>query len=282
MSRLPAGTGGWCPVRYSSARSPYIAAAIAVCAQWLDCTPPVVRTTVARWDSASPSRAASLRILLPPAAIPHRSSRLASSSGPGLNADIRPVSRCSGVGPRPSTIRGNAVGRPSRLTGCSGSGCVFMERLTFSVSRGGLAAPCTVTRSASQRRRPAGAVPPFRGFGICRGAAGVTRRRPTTCRIVTRRLPRPIATRPDHFEAVIAAMMARHQVHSHRCGADRYGDHCAVASVNRHSSSLVRSPVAPAGHDGGGRSGSGACNVSCTRGTITDHGTRPRPEVELR
>jgi len=70
MSRFPAGPCGCCPDRYSSPRSPCMAAAMAVIAQWFDCTPPVVRTTVACWDSAWPSRAASLRILLPPAAIP--------------------------------------------------------------------------------------------------------------------------------------------------------------------------------------------------------------------
>ena len=80
--------------------SPARAATAATWRVWLDCTPPIETSVSQPWASASATRYSSLRVLLPPYAMPElQSSRLAQSAAPPRWAVSR-SSGCTGEGPK--------------------------------------------------------------------------------------------------------------------------------------------------------------------------------------
>src|SRR3954449_9369237 len=85
---------------------PTRAATAATCRVWLLCTPPIDTRVSQPWASASATRYSSLRVLLPPKAMPEfTSSRLAHTAAPP-RCSVSRSSRCTGDGPNSSGERG--------------------------------------------------------------------------------------------------------------------------------------------------------------------------------
>src|SRR5919206_2147606 len=94
--------------------SPVAAATAATCRVWLLCTPPIETSVSQPFARASATRYSSLRVLLPPKAMPEfTSSRLAQTAAPP-RCRVRRSRGCTGDGPNSSGYLGKsdrAIGR---------------------------------------------------------------------------------------------------------------------------------------------------------------------------